>query len=190
MFGRGSNAEAKLNKEKTEMKKLITALGAVMFAFGVHAAAVDWHFSASAIDVNFEDLAGTITLYFNDAYIGTATMENGGAETDVVVDTAGGTVKAVAEVTNFADGAGTLEYTYVISSLPMPGYADIESSLAAVSDSIGAGITNDYNIDISQTVADNGYSPVGPTPPVIPEPTTGLLVLLGIAGLALKRKQA
>ncbi len=30
----------------------------------------------------------------------------------------------------------------------------------------------------------------GPTPPVVPEPTTGLLVLLGIAGLALKRKQA
>ena len=29
-----------------------------------------------------------------------------------------------------------------------------------------------------------------PTPPVVPEPTTGLLVLLGIAGLALKRKQA
>ena len=28
----------------------------------------------------------------------------------------------------------------------------------------------------------------GPTPPVVPEPTTGLLVLLGIAGLALRRR--
>ena len=172
------------------MKKLITALGVVVFALGAHAAAVDWHFSTSAIDVNFEDLAGTITLYFNDALIGTATMENGGAEADVVVDTAGGTVKAVAEITNFADGAGTLEYTYVISSLPMSGYADIESSLAAVSDSIGAGITKDYTLDISMSAADNGYTPVGPTPPVVPEPTTGLLVLLGVAGLALRRRRA
>lgn len=30
----------------------------------------------------------------------------------------------------------------------------------------------------------------GPTPPVVPEPTTGLLVLLGIAGLALRRRRA
>ena len=29
-----------------------------------------------------------------------------------------------------------------------------------------------------------------PEPPVIPEPTSGLLILLGIAGLALRRKQA
>lgn len=30
--------------------------------------------------------------------------------------------------------------------------------------------------------------PTQPTPPVVPEPTTGLLVLLGIAGLALRRR--
>ena len=30
----------------------------------------------------------------------------------------------------------------------------------------------------------------GPTPPVVPEPTTGLLVLLGVAGLALRRRRA
>ena len=30
----------------------------------------------------------------------------------------------------------------------------------------------------------------GPTPPVVPEPTAGLLVLLGIAGLALRRRRA
>ena len=30
--------------------------------------------------------------------------------------------------------------------------------------------------------------PTQPTPPVVPEPTTGLLVLLGLAGLALRRR--
>ena len=172
------------------MKKIIVALGAVVFAFGVQAAAVNWHFSVTGEDMNAEELAGTIALYFNDTLIGNATYEYGAAEADVEIDSAGGTVKAVATITNFSDGAGTLEYTYVISSLPLPGYPDVEGSLAAVNLAIEQGITKDYSLDISQTVADNGYSPVGPTPPVIPEPTTGLLVLLGIAGLALKRKQA
>ena len=33
-------------------------------------------------------------------------------------------------------------------------------------------------------------APIGGSTPIIPEPTTGLLVLLGVAGLALKRKRA
>ena len=28
------------------------------------------------------------------------------------------------------------------------------------------------------------------TPPIVPEPTTGMLVLLGVAGLALRRRRA
>ena len=34
------------------------------------------------------------------------------------------------------------------------------------------------------------YLAGAPTPPVVPEPTTGLLVLLGVAGLALRRRRA
>ena len=172
------------------MKKIIVALGAAVFAFGVQAAAVNWHFNMSALDCNYEELAGSVTLYFNDALLGTVAFDGGGATDDFVIDSAGGTVKAVAEITNFSDGAGTLEYTYVISSLPMDGYPDIDSSLDAVNAEIEMGVTKNYTIDTYATVADNGYSPVGPTPPVVPEPTSAMLVLLGVAGLALKRKQA
>ena len=169
------------------MKKLIVALFATAFAFGVQAASVNWHFSVATEDVNYEALEGSIMVYFNDALLGNVVMDGGVAEDDFVIDDAGGTVKIISEVTNFADGAGTLEYSYIITSLPLPGYPDIEGSLAAVNGELESGLTNNYSIDISQTVADNGYSPAAP---VIPEPTTGLLVLLGIAGLALKRKQA
>lgn len=40
------------------------------------------------------------------------------------------------------------------------------------------------------TDAPSSWNVTVPSTPVIPEPTTGLLVLLGVAGLALKRKQA
>lgn len=169
------------------MKKLIIALCATMFALGVQASAVDWHFTISAVDINFEDIAGTISLYFNDNPLGTVDMEYGGATGDFELDTAGGTIKVVAEITNFSDGAGTLEYSYVFTSLPLAGYPDVDSSLDQINSSIELGINKDGTLDLSQTIADNGYSPAAP---VIPEPTTGLLVLLGIAGLALKRKQA
>ena len=169
------------------MKKLIVALGAAVFAFGVQAAAVNWHFSVSGEDMNAEELAGTVTLYFNDVLLGTAVYEYGAAEGDFEVDSAGGTIKAIATITNFADGAGTLEYTYVMPALPLPGYPDVDSSLGYVNTTISDAITSDGTIDISMNAADNGFTPAAP---VIPEPTTGLLVLLGIAGLALKRKQA
>ena len=175
------------------MKKLIVGLFALAFALGANAATVNWHFDIGAVDCNFEDFAGTISLYFNDTLLGTTDFDGGVASTDLTFDfdnSVGGTVKAVAEITNFSDGAGTLEYSYFISQLPMEGYPDMDSSLGAVNSAIEAGISNDYAIDLSQTVADNGYTPVGPTPPVIPEPTTGLLVLLGVAGLALRRRCA
>ena len=173
------------------MKKIIVAFGAAMLALGVQASAVNWHFNISALDCNYEELAGSVALYFNDALLGNMDFDAGGAEGDFVIDNGGGTIKAVAEVTNFSDGAGTLEYSFVIPDFSDPvslGYPDANSYLASVSSTVELGITNDDTIDTYATVADNGYTPVGPTPPIIPEPTTGLLVLIGVAGLALRRR--
>jgi len=50
------------------------------------------------------------------------------------------------------------------------------------------GVGHDPRLD-SQTIdfGSDGSWPASPAP--IPEPTSGLLLLLGVAGLALKRKQ-
>ena len=101
-----------------------------------------------------------------------------------------GTLKVVADIMNFSDGAGTLEYSYVISSIPLPGDPDPNSSIVNLNDWVNNAVVADGAIDLSAGTEANGYTPAGPTPPIIPEPTTGLLVLIGIAGLALKRKVA
>ena len=85
----------------------------------------------------------------------------------------------------FSEGAGKLEYTYVISSLPLAGYPDVDSSLMAINSDVNDNITQYASIDLSAGTEANGY-----TPEAIPEPTTGLLVLLGVAGLALRRRRA
>ncbi len=46
------------------------------------------------------------------------------------------------------------------------------------------------NLDLPSTKWTDGFPMVAPTPSPIPEPTSGLLMLIGMAGLALKRKRA
>ena len=171
------------------MKKLIIGLFAVAFALGAHAAAVEWNFSAYLEDVNGTPLEGTVSLFLDGVSLGD-TMVIGADEYATAMGTYqvdAGTVKVVADITNFSDGEGKLEWEYVITAIPFPGDPDPSASMAKLSQWSEGAITGNYSIDLDAGVAANGYTPAGPTPPVVPEPTTGLLVLLGVAGLALRR---
>jgi len=168
------------------MKKLITGLFAVAFAFGAHAAAVEWNFTAYLEDVNGTPLEGTVSLFLDGVSLGES-MVIGAEQYATAMGTYQvdvGTVKVVADITNFSDGEGTLEWQYVISSIPFPGDPDPQSSMVTLSQMSEGAITRDYSIDLDAGIAANGYTEA------VPEPTTGLLVLLGIAGLALRRRRA
>lgn len=170
------------------MKKLVIGLIAVALALGAQAAAVNWDFYNYYEDVNGTPLEGSVSVYLDDVLLQSMTIVDGEATGNFDVDV--GTLKAVAEITNFSDGAGTLEYTYVISSIPLPGDPDASTSIANLNGFVNDAVVVNNTIDLTMSAADNGFSPVGPTPPVIPEPTTGLLVLIGVAGLALRRRRA
>jgi len=177
-----------IKEKEMKMKKLILGLFVAVFAFSVQAAATNWKFNTVALeDVNGESLAGTITFFLDGTQIGQATIEDYSASADMIVDT--GLLKAIVEVTNFSDGAGTFEYTYNISSIPLPGFPDAETSMKELTGLVENAAVVGGTIDLYTSATDNGFTPAGPTPPVVPEPTTGLLVLLGVAGLALRRSR-
>ena len=111
---------------------------------------------------------------------GKALAELGTSTTDTIpaamIAEMGSTYKPVYEYTaTYTDASGT--YTY-------------NGSVAA---SVAIGNLNSSKVTITtnfKNPAQGSWSYTPSSTPVIPEPTSGLLLLLGVAGLALKRKKA
>ena len=174
------------------MKKLMMALGAVVVATSVHAAAITW--GISAITASPDNAAGAgMVGYFLDAstysvfsaltadkvadyvtskYTYTGTTTKNGRTGAIALGVTSGNYSPLDEVSGYVvlfdtSDASTAK-NYVATSVVT---GSIPSS--------GATTALDFG-----TLASNG----GWT--AVPEPTSGLLLLLGMAGLALKRKRA
>ena len=153
----------------------------------VHAATANWNVDMGFQDVNFENVAGTLTIL--DVETGNSYSFDlvDGQATGVATITEGGEVKTILAISNFDGQSGSFanesSFTFVN---PYPGMPDTESSLASYGSDSVAALTNDYSLDLYADPASQGYSPTGS----VPEPTSGLLLLLGMAGLALRRKRA
>ncbi len=167
------------------MKKLLIAAFAVVISASVHAAA-SWTGAITVYDYNNDIAAiGTIEFFINGISAGSAVAfdEYGDASFTAGEIAAGDTLKAIATVTNFSDGAGKYEWTFDYSSAFITTQPDEGSAVLAVNNDAINAFSNGDTFDLTQTVAANGYSPV-------PEPTSGLLLLIGMGVLALKRKHA
>ena len=153
----------------------------------VHAATANWNVDMSFLDANFENVAGSLTIL--DVETGNSydfALVDGQAS-GVATITENGVVKTILTITNFDGQTGSFanekSFTFVN---PYPGMADLEGSLAAYGNDSVAALTNDGSLDLYADPTTQGFSPAGD----VPEPTSGLLLLLGVAGLALKRKRS
>ena len=165
------------------MKKLLVAAAMVCAAAFVHAATVNWNVNMGFQDANFENVEGVLTVLDVDTGNSYDFTLQDGVASGIATVSEGGEVQTKLLITNFDVGGqygNTSSFTFVN---PKPGMADTEGSLAAYGDDMVAALTNDYTLDLYSDPASQGYTPV-------PEPTSGLLMLLGMAGLALKRKHA
>ena len=168
------------------MKKLMIIAAVVMAVVSAKAASVDWKVTGTSSQVGYTVylLAAAPEKYASVTELAAAAVDTGSiASAGRGVYSASGTAANTAiTATSMADAyfvilksADATEYTYVKQDMSARVYdpANQESSKGTFSTStatILAGTTSSF-----QTV---------------PEPTSGLLMLLGMAGLALRRKRA
>ena len=169
------------------MKKLMMMVVAAMAVVSVRAAAVDWKVSGAAAQEGYTVyvLTSLADKYENAAAIAAAAVGTG------TIDKNGRTYYASGR----AEGA-----TVTSDSMKNAYYVIIESSTATSYTS--------YKVDMSAMVYDPDAQQSSPGQfssisaatilssgtsanyAAVPEPTSGLLMLLGVAGLALRRRRA
>lgn len=195
------------------MKKLIIAAAVVGFAAVSNAAAFLW---ASASQAYGPSVANLTPDASGNYAVGTANADRMRAEgssqgvtwTYVMTLTSGSdseTIEGTLASTSYSSNKFNVQFNTTDIDIPtgetpatisweivITGTKTTEAgTYTYVSDTIAgnATYTSLSNRDI-MTGVPTSWSITVPTAPVIPEPTTGLLVMLGIAGLSLRRKRA
>ena len=168
------------------MKKLTIMIGAVALAMGLQAASVDWLITGSAATANYNVylLTSVASSYESVADIASAALISGTIAKSGRNYTAGGTAASEAITAAsmaeiywvIVDGSGSpTTYNYVKTDLSTYVY-DPDNQESS---------PGKFSIAATDILAGSSGS-FG----AVPEPTSGLLLLLGMAGLALKRKVA
>ena len=190
------------------MKKLMTIVSGIALSFTLHAGSYVWGFGSGEYydHGGNEYLTGTAFLY-----LGTVTASSSAFDTSAATLIASGgfddTFYAYGNVDSdnlsshdSIDTAGNQDYTLILledsSVASLDGYEGYYAMVSGTSvQQAVIGATPVYYADLISydAVTMSSQMAAAPTPPgpdPAPEPTSGLLLLLGVAGLALKRKRA
>lgn len=185
------------------MKKLVVALAGIAIAIGASAAQIDWK-SAVVYAGNDTDkiadgslgylVVGSETLT-KEAIIAAVSGVSGKTASEWIDDNA--IIGKTAASSKFATG-GAIDYTsgkYSVYAVVFDSATISDTSKVFVSDAASVTVPGSGTGTASFTATllagakdSSGWKSVGPTQ--TPEPTSGLLLLLGMAGLALRRRRA
>ena len=159
------------------MKKIVLVMALVVCASLAQAAKVSWKFTSS------NDLA-SYKVYAFTAALAEVTVDNIKSSGSSATLTAGrSSATATGAITGLSGSTGSDQdvYLYVLSTDETSYYMQkVSGSLE--SDTAASTYTASFS---NTTLSPSNFTPVGN----VPEPTSALLMLLGVAGLALKRKR-
>ena len=169
------------------MKKIMIMLGAVAAAISIQAASVDWRVAGTAATDGYSVylLTELASSYESASALASAAVASGTIAKSGRDYTAGGTAASAAITKDsmkeaywviVASGDSVTSYNYVKADMSAMVYdPDNQESSPGMFNSVSAA-------NMLAGTSANFQS--------VPEPTSGLLMLLGMAGLALKRKRA
>ena len=184
------------------MKKLIIAAAAMCAAVCANAAAANWKSSASGM-YNGTGSTADSALYSGAAYVFDAGVTSQSALFALIEagTTIGSTTAGYVATATFDEGAygglnfsngeqggGSYTYYFVVVD-DDKAYFSNEKAVTANTTATGKNVGFGNQSGSSALPAGTGFQGAGAWSSV-PEPTSGLLMLLGMAGLALKRKRA
>lgn len=181
------------------MKKLMTLLASVAVAAGVQAAALNWstfgYINDGTDDSDWITGGMAYLVQVTDAAnfsVSDSLAITGGAIVDNAVFDGGTTAGAWSGTSDLVDGR---KYLFAIiattdgvgAAVPTTGFYGVDAN--------GGTGTSFYEVTWNAAtggsfIASDDYPGVSMSTAVVPEPTSGLLVLVGLAGLALRRRRA
>ncbi len=171
------------------MKRLIVVLGAIAIVFGAQAASVDWKVPATSATTGYSVylLTELASSYESAAALASAAVASGTIAKNGRDYLAMGTAASDAITTTsmknaywviVAPGDNVTSYNYVKTDMSAMVYdPDNQESAPGTFNSVSAA-------DMLAGTSANFQTQT------VPEPTSGLLIVLGMAGLALRRRRA
>lgn len=185
------------------MKKLLVATFVVATAIVANAAAWDWKTAKSGGTINGPDTgaalaSGTAYLFLSTAAETVFTSWNEGTALSSIAGSLDNTTisagKIAAKSETFENSADPLSVIFATTT-NVGGTDYLYISTVASGDAVDVGKTTLQFKEAtasaaSSMLASGGYKGAGWYAQSVPEPTSGLLMLLGMAGLALRRRRA
>ena len=183
------------------MKKLMIALVAVAMGFCAQAASINWSFSwatdASGADVAAGSKAYLMAVSAMSLEDATAAMNAGTFDASKALDVGTIAVNSAKGAYVSQSVASSLEGSQTFYAILVNGdqYA-ITHTVAATMKSIGDTVVGFQELSLDDGTSIMAWSPVGtsggndPSAPAVPEPTSGLLMVVGLGALALRRRRA